>query len=67
MLNDEVISFEEIEKFPKKKLKTTTITIDEEVWKFLNNHKKLGRDSHNSVLRRLLGLDMDEQQVTKQK
>ena len=44
----------------KKKLKTTTITIDEEVWKFLNNHKKLGRDSHNSVLRRLLGLDSYE-------
>jgi len=44
----------------KKKLKTTTITIDEEVWKILNNRKKLGRDSHNGVLRRLLGLDTDE-------
>ena len=44
---------------PKKKLKTTTITIDEEVWGFLNNHKKLGRDSHNAVLRREFGLDSD--------
>ena len=47
----------------KQKLKTTTITIDEEVWVFLNGHKKLGRDSLNAVLRRLLGLDSDESTV----
>ena len=41
----------------KEKLRTTTITVDEEVWGILNGRKKLGRDSHNGVLRRLLGLD----------
>ena len=37
---------------------TTTIIIDEEVWKYLNTKKQVGqRDSFNSVLRRLLGLN----------
>ena len=41
----------------KKKLKTTTITIDEEVHKYLTDRKRLGqRDSHNSVLRREFNL-----------
>jgi len=40
------------------KQKTTTITIDGEVHKYLTERKRLGqRDSHNSVLRRELNLD----------
>ena len=41
----------------ESKLKTTTITIDSEVHKYLTGRKRIGhRDSHNSVLRRILGL-----------
>ena len=43
---------------PRKISETTTIIIDEEVWKYLNTKKQVGqRDSFNSVLRRFLGLD----------
>ena len=42
----------------ESKLKTTTITIDGEVHKYLTDRKRLGqRDSLNSVLRRELHLD----------
>ena len=41
----------------ESELKTTTITIDGEVHKYLTDRKRIGqRDSHNSVLRRILGL-----------
>ena len=57
--------YERIEKKKRKEQtkragisETTTITVDEEVWRYLNTKKQLGqRDSFNSVLRRLFGLD----------
>lgn len=44
----------------KKKLKTTTIVVDKEVWKEIHDRIRVGeRDSKNKVLRRLLRLDKD--------
>lgn len=42
----------------KKKLKMTTQSIDEEVYREVMKDKEVGaRDSFNSILRRKLGLD----------
>jgi len=57
-MKSKIIDETEVPVLSKKKLKTTTITIDEEVYRYLTNRKRLGRrDSHNSVLRREFGLD----------
>ena len=37
----------------------TTISVDKEVWSEITHRLRLGRDSRNKVLRRLLGLDQD--------
>lgn len=37
----------------------TTISVDKEVWEEITHRLRLGRDSRNKVLRRLLGLDQD--------
>jgi len=39
----------------KKEIRTTTIQVSEDVWKELNNRKKLG-DDLDDVLRRVLGM-----------
>lgn len=49
-----------IETAKKLAAKARTVRIDEDVWDLLSKHAKPLVDSPNSVLRRLLGLDVEE-------
>ena len=54
----------EMNKKERKKLKKTTIQIDEEVLRELRKRKRVGeRDDYNKVLRRLFGLNEEEKGV----